>query len=286
MGSDNPQPTLSVVIPVHNRPTAVCEAVRSVLAEAGDDVEVVVVDDGSTDDTVAAVEALADSRVRVVSIPASGVSVARNEGVAAARADFVAFLDSDDLALTGWVEAMNDAGRRGLDIFSCGNVERHNSLGDHDVEPSDLGSAFGSLAGRYQPGAFALSKRAFEASGGYIPGLRHGENTALWMAIGRQHLATPFAVESTPQALAVVHRRNRPYDAALYYESAIVTLDRVGDMLRRDRSALADHLGIAGVAASRLGRRREALGLLSRAIAARPLQPIGYARWVRALVGR
>lgn len=286
MGSDNPQPTLSVVIPVHNRPTAVCEAVRSVLAEAGDDVEVVVVDDGSTDDTVAAVEALADSRLRVVSIPASGVSVARNEGVAAARADFVAFLDSDDLVLPGWVDAMSDAARLGLDIFSCAVVERHESGVDRTTPPSGLGAAFGSLIGRFQPGGFGLSKRVFEASGRYIPGLRHGENTALWMAIGRQHLATPFAVESTPQALAVVHRRERPYDAALYYESAIVTLDRVGDMLRRDRSALADHLGIAGVAASRLGRRREALGLLSRAIAARPLQPIGYARWVRALVGR
>lgn len=277
---------LSVVVPVRNRPGAVCAAVLSVLAEAGADIEVVVVDDGSTDDTRAAAERIGDSRVRVVTIPASGVSVARNEGVAAANAAFVAFLDSDDLVLAGWVDAMIDAAHRGLDVFSCANIERHDGRGDVVAAPSALGPAFGGLHGRYQPGAFGLSKSVFTTAGGYVAGLRHGENTMLWMAIGRLHATEALAVDSIDTPLAIVHRRDRPYDAALYYESAVTTLQHGSDMLRRDRSAFAANLGIAGVAASRLGHRREAVRFLARSIAQRPLAPIGYARLLRALVGR
>lgn len=280
------RPLVSVVIPVRNRPESVCVAVNSVLAHAGNNIEIVVVDDGSTDGTSTAVGRIADGRVRVVPIPASGVSVARNEGVAAARAQFIAFLDSDDFVLPGWVDAMVSAAQRGLDVFSCANIERHDRLGDSTLAPTALGAAFGGLTGRFQPGAFGVSRRAFDAAGGYIAGLRHGENTVLWMALGRLEIAAPLAVGSVSSALVVVHRRDRAYDAEMYYESAITALAEVGDMLGRDRSALATHLGVAGVAAGRSGRRREALRLLGRAIALRPLAPIGYARWCKALVGR
>ena len=278
-------PALSVVIPVRNRPEAVCLAVNSVLAHAGSNVEIVVVNDGSTDDTLAALERIKDSRLRAVSIPASGVSLARNEGVAAARASFIAFLDSDDFVLSGWVDAMVGAAQRGLDVFSCANIERHDKLGDSVVAPCPLGAAFGGLIGRFQPGAFGVSRRAFEAAHGYVAGLRHGENTVLWMALGRLHILEPLAVGSVSSALVVVHRSDRQYDAELYYESAVTALAEVGDMLGRDRSALASHLGIAGVAAGRSGRRREALRLLGRSIVLRPTSPIGYARWCKALVG-
>lgn len=278
-------PVLSVVIPVRNRPEAVCAAVNSVLAHAGGNIEVVVVDDGSTDDTLAVVERIKDPRLRAVSIPASGVSVARNEGVAASGASFIAFLDSDDFVLPGWVDAMAGAAQSGLDVFSCSNIERHDKLGDSALAPSQLGAAFGGLIGRFQPGAFGVSRRTFEAAHGYVPDLRHGENTVLWMALGRLHVAEPLAVGSVSSALVVVHRSDRPYDAELYYRSAVTALAEVGDMLGRDRSALATHLGIAGVAAGRSGRRREALRLLGRSIVLRPLAPIGYARWCKALMG-
>src|SRR5207237_4162985 len=60
-----------------------------------------IVDDGSTDDTAAVLEALGDPRVRCVRRPHAGIAAARNAGIAAARAPFVAFHDSDDVALPG-----------------------------------------------------------------------------------------------------------------------------------------------------------------------------------------
>jgi glycosyltransferase involved in cell wall biosynthesis len=97
--------TASVVIPTYNRGRVVVEAIESALAQTHRDLEVIVVDDGSTDDTAERVGRMRDARVRYLRRPHSGVSAARNAGIAAATGDLVAFLDSDDLWKPDKVEA-------------------------------------------------------------------------------------------------------------------------------------------------------------------------------------
>ena len=94
-------PQVSVIVPTYNRAHVLGESVASLLAEREVDLEVVVVDDGSTDDTAALLAGLGDRRVRAVIRPHAGIAAARNAGIAAARAPYVAFHDSDDLALPG-----------------------------------------------------------------------------------------------------------------------------------------------------------------------------------------
>jgi glycosyltransferase involved in cell wall biosynthesis len=91
--------TVSVVIPTHDRAFCVRDAIASVLAQTHPEVECVVVDDGSTDDTAAMLRAAfhTEPRVSVVEQPHAGVSAARNRGLHEAHGDFVTFLDSDDL---------------------------------------------------------------------------------------------------------------------------------------------------------------------------------------------
>lgn len=90
-------PRVSVVIPAYERGDVVGRAVDSALGQTLSDIEVVVVDDGSSDDTRSVVEAYEDERVRYLAHETNrGVSAARNTGVAAARGAYVAFLDSDD----------------------------------------------------------------------------------------------------------------------------------------------------------------------------------------------
>ncbi|MDE3115120.1 MAG: glycosyltransferase family 2 protein, partial [Pseudomonadota bacterium] len=99
-------PLFSVVIPVYNRAELLRSALESVRAQSCQDFEIVVVDDGSTDDPAKTVAAFADPRIRCVRQNNRGASAARNRGIALARGRFVAFLDSDDCFLPHHLERM------------------------------------------------------------------------------------------------------------------------------------------------------------------------------------
>ena len=95
-------PKFSIVIPVYNREREIARALSSCLAQDGADFEVVVVDDGSTDSTVAAIEAFSDPRVKLVRQAVNrGHAPARNLGVRSAAEEWVIILDSDDELLPG-----------------------------------------------------------------------------------------------------------------------------------------------------------------------------------------
>ena len=106
---------VSVVIPTFERADRVCLAVASALAQTMGDLEVIVVDDCSSDDTVTRLEALRDPRVRVLRHETNrGGNAARATGIAAATGEWVAFLDSDDT----W--AANKLERQLARLASCG----------------------------------------------------------------------------------------------------------------------------------------------------------------------
>ncbi len=98
------QPSVSVVIPAYNREHTVGTAIRSVLWQTCPPLEVIVVDDGSTDRTAQVVEAMGEPLVRLVRQENGGISAARNTGIRAAVGDWVAFQDSDDEWLTTKLE--------------------------------------------------------------------------------------------------------------------------------------------------------------------------------------
>jgi glycosyltransferase involved in cell wall biosynthesis len=91
-------PLVSAVIPVYNRAEKVLAAIASALDQSWEKLEVIVVDDGSTDGTAESVRSRFGGRVRLLPLPRNrGVSYARNRGIELSRGEFVAFLDSDDL---------------------------------------------------------------------------------------------------------------------------------------------------------------------------------------------
>lgn len=91
------QPKVSVVIPTYNRVANVQNGIKSVLAQTFSDLEIIVVDDGSSDDTGNTLRYAFGDRIRYYHQDNQGSSVARNKGVEAARGELIAFLDSDDL---------------------------------------------------------------------------------------------------------------------------------------------------------------------------------------------
>jgi glycosyltransferase involved in cell wall biosynthesis len=93
---------VSTIVPVHDRPAMLVDAVESVLAQSYRPLEILIVDDGSTDDTPAVADALAADHpeVQAIHIPNGGPGVAREAGRRQARGEFVQYLDSDDVLLS------------------------------------------------------------------------------------------------------------------------------------------------------------------------------------------
>lgn len=88
---------ISVVLPAYNRRNTVRKAVESVLNQTERDIECIVVDDASTDDTAGVLTEISDSRLRIIRLTEnSGACHARNVGVQAAKGEYIAFQDSDD----------------------------------------------------------------------------------------------------------------------------------------------------------------------------------------------
>jgi glycosyltransferase involved in cell wall biosynthesis len=106
-------PRVSVIIPTYNRAHILPRALTSVLEQGLSDLEVIVVDDGSADRTAEVVAQISDPRVRYAPLGHNrGIGAARHEGIARARGDLVAFLDSDDLWKPGKLEKMAAAFER------------------------------------------------------------------------------------------------------------------------------------------------------------------------------
>lgn len=123
----------AVIIPAHNSEGTIERAVKSVLNQNAADLDCLVIDDGSTDETAAVVERLmqGDPRLRIIRQENLGVSSARNRGLNEVRGEWVAFLDADDWVEPNWVQsALESAAATGAQIVMSGAiVDYENALG-------------------------------------------------------------------------------------------------------------------------------------------------------------
>jgi glycosyltransferase involved in cell wall biosynthesis len=197
---------VSVVIPVFNRPAAVRRAIESVLAQTCQDFEVIVVDDHSTDNTAASVMACTDPRVRLIRHEQNrGGSAARNTGIQAGSAPYVAFLDSDDEWLPMKLERQLEVFARSRDrlalvytgadrVYADGSMERHIPTRQANLARTLLTE---NVVGETSVGM--LRRSALEAVGGFDESLPASQDLDLWLRISEQ-----FVVEVIPDALVRV----------------------------------------------------------------------------------
>jgi glycosyltransferase involved in cell wall biosynthesis len=120
-----PAPQVSVVLPTHNRSAMLRKSLRSALDQDGIVLEVIVIDDGSSDDTAEQLARISDRRLTVLrNRSPQGVARARNAGIERARGEWIAFLDDDDLWAPGYLRAqLAIAAEQGLSLCYSGRIE-------------------------------------------------------------------------------------------------------------------------------------------------------------------
>lgn len=277
-------PRISVIIPTYNRADLLPRAIESVLSQSFTDFELIVVDDGSDIPAEDAV-AIRDSRLRWVRRTNGGLSAARNTGMEHARADLVTFLDDDDDALPGWLEALAGAAERPrCGIVCCGALWINDpARKDRTLLPQDMGPLFDNQRGVFQAGAYAVKRELLQEAGGYALGAVRSQNTELALRLVPLCLSRGMTIECIDEPLV---RFNRHAPLIGYCKGKMVgaryILEHHQDRLRRHPSTWASYHAIVGVNSARLGIFRDARRSFVDAIRAHPWEYRNYARLLAA----
>lgn len=255
-------PRVSVAIPLYNSRRHIGATLASVLRQSMPDFEVVVVDDGSTDGSGELVTAVGDPRIRLVRQPNGGVSRARSEALRQAKADLVAFLDSDDMwrpghlaALLSLAERFPAAGLFGTAYREVGADWREDTVaeGPAPAPPDEriLESYFATWASGPAPfhtsSSMARRKIALDL-GGFKEGYSRGEDLEFFV---RMALVAPVAVSSY---VGAYYRRtsggltsrslDRPDICTLTIEETLRTMD-AADPRRRPLQEFRNKISIS-----------------------------------------
>lgn len=185
---------ISVVIPLYNKERQIAHTLRSVFAQTFQDFEVVIVDDGSTDGSVAEVEKFTDSRIRLIRQANAGVAAARNRGIEEAQGELIAFLDADDEWKPEYLATQYHLYQKypECSVYAC-NYEFRDFEGKvtptiirklpFEGEDGILSNYF-EVASCSHPPICSISimvkKTAIQAVGGFPIGIRTGEDLLTW----------------------------------------------------------------------------------------------------------
>ncbi len=223
------QPLVSVIIPTYNCGELICAAVDSVLAQTYPRVEIIVVDDGSTDDTRTRVQIYGD-RIHYVRQENGGISRARNAGITIATGEFIALLDADDLWHPQKLARQMLVHRDNLSILMSGAIaiafKPPTLASSFSGEPrysvlsiSDLvsGATFGSASGA------VVHRKCFDAVGLFDESFRAAEDFELWLRL-LEHFKLAKVLEP------LIYIRTRP---GSWSGSALLMLENHRKALRK-----------------------------------------------------
>src|SRR5581483_6364205 len=186
---------VSVVVPAYNYGRYLSSAIDPALAQTYPHLEVIVVDDGSTDDT-AIVAKNYGSKIRYIHQTNAGLSAARNRGVRAASFGYILFLDADDVLMPDMLETiMGEYARLSPDfgLVACGSIRFHtdgkfqDSKSRVSKETCELRARDILLKTRFMPSTAVVKRVAFDECGTFDTELRSSEDRDMWIRIGTRY---------------------------------------------------------------------------------------------------
>ncbi len=310
-------PRISVVMPVFDAGVHLRAALRSILEQSLSDLELIAVDDGSTDDSAAILAEVGDPRLRVVRQPHAGMVAALNRGLALARGGYVARMDADDLSLPGRLALQARFLDRHPGVALVGGRFAHidedgRRLNEAVAVPrGHEGIAWAMLRGRLGVlHATAMARReVLQELGGYDPDFAHSEDVELFARmIPRFRLANVAEVVylwrirrgSICSARVARQRDHEAQVRRMLWRAVLTGRDDPSPRARRRarersagdgrrppaRTAEASYRVRLGYALLAGRRWREARTEFRRAVALDPRQPAALRGWLRAALGR
>lgn len=192
-------PLFSVVIPLYNKEPFIAQTLQSALAQTFTDFEIIVVNDGSTDNGGNVVQSFTDSRIHYISTKNHGVSAARNKGIAVAIGQLIAFLDADDHWKPNHLEALYNLHKvhpqagmycsRYITRIGNGVLQKPVFIGLPEDFAGIVPDVFASsrINRVALTSALAIPKSVLDVVGGFNENTTHPEDTELWIKVMMHH---------------------------------------------------------------------------------------------------
>lgn len=230
---------ISVVIPLYNKAAEVERALMSVVAQSLAPREIIVVDDGSTDNSAEIVERVAmqhpEANIRLIRQENGGVSAARNRGIEEATGDYVALLDADDEWLSGYIAEVcrlmtyyPDSDAYSTSFYIVNNGRRTAApvpKSEGVIDPAEE-----ALKGRYPiiPSTATLRRSTLNAIGGFPVGMRLGEDQWVWARImqrGGSFIFSPmplvcYSRTATNRSASIYRKEESVHSIAELYDAS------------------------------------------------------------------
>lgn len=223
----------SVVIPLYNKEVSIKKTIQSVLDQTCQDFEIVIINDGSTDNSIKAVEAINDSRIRLIHQENQGVSAARNRGIKEAKYEWIAFLDGDDLWEPNHLEEVKNMQMKfyNAKVFATSfKLSDEKILFKHDrqEEVFKIENYFKEAQKEYivWTSATVVHKSCFDVVSMFNEKLNRGEDRDLWA-----RLATYYDIVKSKTTTAIYSKDDEnslTNKKALYEKSFVSIVDLQG----------------------------------------------------------
>jgi glycosyltransferase involved in cell wall biosynthesis len=181
---------ISVIIPLHNKENFIIHTINSVLNQTYSDIEIIVIDDGSTDDSITLIKSLNNNKIQLYSTVNGGASKARNIGVTYSKGDWIAFLDADDEYhpdfIKNIVEFIND--NQGSNLAFVGSNYYYGN--NKDIANNSINSGiynyfelFKNLKSPNNTSSTVVDRMKFLEVNGFPEGIRHFEDWITWFKL-------------------------------------------------------------------------------------------------------
>lgn len=198
--------TFSIIIPLYNKANVVSDTLQSVLNQTFTDFEIIVVNDGSTDNSLEVVRQFEDSRINIFSKENGGVSSARNYGIKRAKGKYIAFLDADDLWKPNFLMEITRliSIYPGCGIYSSGYVltmekrEKIYAYPEEGIIENYFEKCFKNDTLYCNSSCIVVPAAVFLEVGYFLENICAGEDSYMWIQIAKK-----YAVCVTPQVLGV-----------------------------------------------------------------------------------
>jgi glycosyltransferase involved in cell wall biosynthesis len=182
-------PFFSIIIPSYNRSFIITRAIDSVLSQLFSDFELIIIDDGSTDNTKLILQDYSnDIRIKYIYQNNAGVCAARNTGAKAASSNFLIFLDSDDTVETCWLQDFFDLAIQNKDYLFCSMKIIKQDFSEYLVSALNPYKNK-KIRGNSIPGSWAIKKDVFLRVGMFDENMKFGENVELRFRLGAEKLS-------------------------------------------------------------------------------------------------